>query len=287
MQKNRISFQTKNYKVTANLIWNLPLKPFMNKRQTTRVEDAETSAAIPNFMNGNDGRVEDPGQEPSGMTLCDERQTAAVLCPPCGESTARSGVRGYLDKVTSFYNPPTALQATSPTRGADKSGFTLIELLVVVLIIGILAAVALPQYQKAVEKAHLAEAQQIFATFRQAIDAYVLANGVNDVLFIKQDLLDVDINSVLDCSRGDKNICFGKYFGYDIFCDAGYAPSSCKIRAWRYKNPTTYTEKWSTPYRYYIEWGRNDNTGEWSRGGCALGTEATNSDKQICMDLNN
>ena len=58
-----------------------------------------------------------------------------------------------------------------------RQGFTLIELLVVVLIMGILASVAMPQYFKSVEKARSAEAIAVLSALASARDRLILKYG--------------------------------------------------------------------------------------------------------------
>ena len=125
--------------------------------------------------------VEDPRQKPSGMTL--------HLIPP----------------HPAFGHPL--------PQGARKTahGFTLIELLVVVLIIGILAAVALPQYQKAVYKSRAVEAVTVLKALVGAEELYYLANGeyTDDI-----SKLDVNIPAELIKSSWEADPLFEDKYSY-------------------------------------------------------------------------
>ena len=102
----------------------------------------------------------------------------------------------------------------------NKKGFTLIELLVVVLIIGILAAVALPQYKKAVVKTQLANMKIIVDAVYDAEQAYVLARGNYTKLFSELNTDIADGPVTLEDS-------YGMIYSDDSLRDMGWG--SCKL----------------------------------------------------------
>ena len=80
--------------------------------------------------------------------------------------------------------------AEMPDKGirAWYNGFTLIELLVVVLIIGVLAAVAVPQYNKVIWKSRAAQIIPVVRALAEAEKRYLLANGTYTGNFDELDL---------------------------------------------------------------------------------------------------
>ncbi len=99
---------------------------------------------------------------------------------------------------------------------SNTGGFTLIELLVVVLIIGILAAIALPQYEVAVLKTRMATVLPMMKAIKEANERYYMING-----FYPDDL------SVLDIQLPEGKETSASHILYDngIYIDNLSSPS--------------------------------------------------------------
>ena len=150
-----------------------------------------------------------------------------------------------------------------------KRGFTLIELLVVVLIIGILSAVALPQYTVAVEKARMSEVFQNVASLQRALNIYVMENGFDTENF-DVDSLSIDFSHILDCEEDGKQ-CSSKYFTYEV----GWSREGFVIFVERIQD---------SRQEYDLQYNQDISNGQWSSF-CGLFDKSSEYSKKICKSL--
>ena len=95
----------------------------------------------------------------------------------------------------------------------NQGGFTLVELMIVVIIVGILAAVAIPMYQGATERAKASEAVAALGTIRGAMRVYYAEHGtyINPSFTAGAQATN---GSVLDVSDND---LLGRYFSTECY----------------------------------------------------------------------
>lgn len=122
-----------------------------------------------------------------------------------------------------------------------RKGFTLLEVLIVVIIIGILAAIALPQYVTTIEKARSAEATSNIGALRSSMDRYWYDQGAFASSYSAATLAILDI----DNPNNDSN----RLFDYTLTDNSTSATKNYTIRAERIGKAAT----------HWVQWTQTDN----------------------------
>lgn len=129
-----------------------------------------------------------------------------------------------------------------------KKGFTLLEVLIVVIIIGVLASIALPQYTATIEKSKSAEAATNVGSLRTALDRYWYQNGAT----VTTTISDLDIDN--------PNDVVNRLYNYAITANTSTATTrTYTIKATRLKAGVEDANTW-------VQWTQTDNnTGKLTR----------------------
>ncbi len=106
----------------------------------------------------------------------------------------------------------------------NTKGFSLFELMIVIVIVGVLAAVAVPIYNKSIEKAKRSEAVAAIGTIRTQL---IISYGVDGRFPISSTFKKVVGQAWNDIQQSELD---GKYFGYKDFKYRSYDGIEYRIK---------------------------------------------------------
>lgn len=159
-------------------------------------------------------------------------------------------------------------------KKSSKKGFTLIELLVAVLIIGILAAIALPQYQRVKEKSIMAKAVTVVKTIADAQQRFYMINN-RYANCTELDSIDIDLGGSDDCVYLGSHYCICRQANNFLYMTSNAAGNAI-AEAFR----TPY------PYKYHIYVEARNPTQIVCKYTGTLGYQPSQIQKDLCDQLN-